>query len=251
MKSVHRTQQATCEKLLIPYRLGEDLQVEIKRKRENILILKKLIDERSSNLKKLKEKRDKLTTLNKYTKKQLPQYMTKCQNLADYIERGDERNVELKKQCMALRQELKDRIRLNIDRLMQFVFPLTQKISKGDSVQAIESGYDGIADTVTALAEATHTAYIRGRWILQDSESELQHVIVAPSLPGNGDYSAYNDWVATTNKGGVANLPETAETLISTNCAYRISAALTYTAQLTYLLSFFLDVSLPYKLNYR
>ena len=49
-------------------------------------------------------------------------------------------------------------------------------------------------DTVTALADATRTAYIRGRWVFTDSSGQLQHSIVSPSLPDSGDYSAYNVW---------------------------------------------------------
>jgi hypothetical protein len=49
-------------------------------------------------------------------------------------------------------------------------------------------------DTVTALADATRTAYIRGRWVFTDSSGQLQHCIVSPSLPDSGDYSAYNVW---------------------------------------------------------
>lgn len=49
-------------------------------------------------------------------------------------------------------------------------------------------------DTVSALADATRTTYIRGRWVFTDSTGELQHRIVAPMLPGSGNYSAYNDW---------------------------------------------------------
>lgn len=239
--------------LLCNRKLGEDLQAEIKRKRESISLLKKLIEERSSNLKKLTEKKDQLITANRYTQKQVPQYMSKCQNFADYIERAEERNDELNKKRAQLQNELKKRIRQNVQKLIKFVFPISQVISKSANASQISdsgSSNDGIADTVSALADATHTAYIRGRWILQDSQTELQHVIVAPALPGNGDYSAYNDWVATT-KDGVPNPPGSAETLTSINCAYRISAALTYTTQLTHLLSFYLDVRLPYKLNYR
>ena len=49
--------------------------------------------------------------------------------------------------------------------------------------------------TVSALAEARHTAYIRGRWVYTDNCSgELQYRVVDPSLPANGDYSPYNMW---------------------------------------------------------
>lgn len=55
---------------------------------------------------------------------------------------------------------------------------------------------DGSSDVVTcALADASGTSYIRGRWI-SDTENalEVQHRIVAPTLPGGGDYSAYSLW---------------------------------------------------------
>lgn len=51
-------------------------------------------------------------------------------------------------------------------------------------------------DVVTcALADASGTSYVRGRWI-SDSENslEMHHRIVAPTLPGTGDYSAYSLW---------------------------------------------------------
>ncbi len=48
--------------------------------------------------------------------------------------------------------------------------------------------------TVSALAEARQTSYIRGRWVYTENAGELQYRIVEPTLPGNGDYSAYNLW---------------------------------------------------------
>ena len=57
------------------------------------------------------------------------------------------------------------------------------------------SDIDSMAmSTVTALAEARQTSYIRGRWVYTENAGELQYSIVEPSLPGNGDYSAYNLW---------------------------------------------------------
>lgn len=54
-----------------------------------------------------------------------------------------------------------------------------------------------------------------------------------------------------TVKDGVPTATDTCVSIISTNSAYRISAALTYTAQLVNLLSYYLDVRLPFKINYR
>lgn len=49
-------------------------------------------------------------------------------------------------------------------------------------------------DTISALNEAATMAYLRGRWVTTDTSGELHHCIVAPTLPGSGDYSSYNDW---------------------------------------------------------
>lgn len=49
------------------------------------------------------------------------------------------------------------------------------------------------SDMVSALAEASHTMYIRDRWVT-DNSGEMQYSIVAPCLPGSGNYSDYNDW---------------------------------------------------------
>lgn len=47
-------------------------------------------------------------------------------------------------------------------------------------------------DTVSAIAEASQTTYVRGRWVYTDTSHETQYRIVHPMLPGSGDYSAYN-----------------------------------------------------------
>lgn len=53
---------------------------------------------------------------------------------------------------------------------------------------------DSQEDIKNKLAEATRTAYIRGRWVFTDSWGETQHSIVAPTLPDSGDYSPYLHW---------------------------------------------------------
>lgn len=94
----------------------------------------------------------------------------------------------------------------------------------------------------------------------------MQHCIVAPTLPGTGDYSAYSVWgkcirieisnaktnrykhTVAANKDGV---PGGNKENAMHNPGYNISAALTYTTQLVNVLAFYLDVKLPYKLAYR
>ncbi len=55
---------------------------------------------------------------------------------------------------------------------------------------------------MTALAEARHTSYIRGRWVHTENGGEQLYQVVEPSLPGNGDYSAYVMWSKYLAVGG-------------------------------------------------
>lgn len=175
-------------------KLAEDLQFAIKQKRENIHLLKKLIDERKINLKKLGEKNQRLITVNRNSQKQVPTYIAKCQHFADYIVRTDERNDKLNEERLKLNEQLKQCRVQNIQKLLKFIFPISKRILKSESSAsqidlAISCGgsagdLGAGANTVNELAEATRTAYVRGKWILQDSHGELQHVIVAPALPG-------------------------------------------------------------------
>ena len=49
------------------------------------------------------------------------------------------------------------------------------------------------ADNLTAdlLAEASHTMYVKGRWVYTDKKPLHQYAIVQQSLPPDGDYSAH------------------------------------------------------------
>lgn len=208
LKSCHRAQQATCLQLLHNRKLAEDLQFAIKRKKENILLLKKLISERSAGTKQLVEKCETLRHENAKIRRQIPQYVKTCQQFADFIEKTEERNTQQVEERTKLFEQVKQCRIQNIQKLIKFIFPLSQRVSKGEAISTNASSKSspvevsvanvdtrksssdasdlGIvsAETMSALAEATQTTYIRGRWVMQDSHGELQHVIVAPSLPG-------------------------------------------------------------------
>lgn len=184
-------------------KLAEDLNYAIKQKKDNITILKKLIAERVANKEQLTRKCRELTQTNNYSRKQIPQYVSKCQQLADYIATTNERNNKQSDQKDKLFNELKQYRVRNVQRLIQFVFPLSQQVLKSEITQIVNSASDGSGDSqlvdvndmgavggdmsidaLKALAEASRTTYVRGRWVLQDSNGESQYVIVAPSLPG-------------------------------------------------------------------
>lgn len=99
--------------------------------------------------------------------------------------------------------------------------------------------------TISALREASHTTYISGRWVYSSSiEGSGCYSIIEPSLPNDGDYSAYILWVATNreNSGGADNSLR--------NPGHTISGALTFSSQLLSIISFLLDVRLPWRQFY-
>lgn len=232
-----------CEKIFEHKKLVEDLQYKIKNKKNNIKIVQALLEERRHIVASKVEYRNSLVKNNLDTIKKFPQYENNVKNLKDYVDKRQDNNATLETKRSKLEDDLKYRIRHDINKLIKYIFPISEIITK-------PLRPDTTGDTAMALEDASRTAYVRGRWVMQYSQNESQLVIVAPSLPSNGDYSQYNDWVAT-NKDGVPNSNMgTNETLSSNNHAYRISAALTYTTQLVHLFSFYLDVRLPYKLLY-
>ncbi|XP_037029579.1 beclin 1-associated autophagy-related key regulator [Bradysia coprophila] len=243
IKSSHKALDTRCSQLLHNRIIAENLSTQIKRKKERIFYLHRLLEERRAKLKVSKEFRSEITKKNGETKNKIPHYEHNVNDLIDFVEKRNEKNEQLDKDRTRLQQELKLRVIHNINLLIKYIFPISETISKSTNVSESSRTPD-----MVALAEATHTAYVKGKWVLQDSQNERQYIIVAPSLPGNGDYSAYIEWM-DKHKDGVPSTGAN-ETLSSTNNAYRISAALTYTAQFVHLLSYYLDVRLPYNVFY-
>lgn len=142
--------------------------------------------------------------------------------------------------------ELRLIVRESIQKLIKYIFPIKKIIGKIDTQNAYE-----ISELERDLAEATRNISSRERLGFgQDSQNDVQHIIVAPYLPGNGDYSDYVDWVINNKDGVPASAGTNSDVVAKPNPAIRISAALTYTAQLIQVLSFYLDVRLPFKTIY-
>lgn len=243
IKSSHKALDTRCSQLLHKRIIAENLATQIKRKKERIFYLHRLLEERKAKLKVSKEYKAEITKKNFETKNKTPHYEHNVNDLMDFVDKRMHQNEQLYKDRTKLQQELKLRVIHNINLLIKFIFPISETISKSTHVSESSRTPD-----MVALAEATHTAYVKGKWVLQDSQNERQYIIVAPSLPGNGDYSAYIDWM-DKHKDGVPSTGAN-DTLSSTNNAYRICAALTYTAQFVHLLSYYLDVRLPYNVFY-
>ncbi|KAK3741278.1 hypothetical protein QZH41_012580 [Actinostola sp. cb2023] len=100
----------------------------------------------------------------------------------------------------------------------------------------------------SALAEATRTSYVEGRWISREDEVNIEYSIVDSTciLHGNSDYSAYCDWVKMHRYGSRG----ADEEIGLRNPVFAICAGLTHTTQLLELLAYYFDVILPKRLSY-
>ena len=54
-----------------------------------------------------------------------------------------------------------------------------------------EEDSESLATVKHALADATHTAYVRGQWVYSDMGTSGRYRIVGALLPGAGDKDAY------------------------------------------------------------
>ncbi|KFZ60090.1 Beclin 1-associated autophagy-related key regulator, partial [Antrostomus carolinensis] len=171
-------------------------------------------------------------------KKEKIQRLKKSRKLGDLVEK---KTYELKSQY----EHLANLRRTHILELTSVIFPIEEvKTSMRDPADvSSESDNAMTSSTVSKLAEARRTTYLSGRWVCDDHNGDTSISITGPwiTLPNNGDYSAYYNWVEEkkTTQG-----PDTEHN----NPAYTISAALCYATQLVNTLSLILDVNLPKKL---
>ncbi|KAK4884240.1 hypothetical protein RN001_000511 [Aquatica leii] len=229
-----------CTELLEKKQKVDKLCSKIRQKQDWISILKlAIIEKREKQI----LKRNELTEIrhkNEKLSKSLPKYEEKVEELGCYVEGKEDKIKKSKLELEKKQQDLKHLTRVRIKQLIEYIFPIT-------IVQPKLETESSTSDMVTALAEATHTTYISDRWVYTDNSGELQHCIVSPTLPGSGNYSAYNVWVVQ-NKDAVPSSHSTIA--VEHNSAYNISAALTYTAQLVNVLAFYLDIRLLHKMSY-
>ncbi|KAH8267844.1 hypothetical protein KR026_009011 [Drosophila bipectinata] len=237
------------ERLIDQHRSHEDRLMAIKAKRKQLELLQQLVGSTSQRLRTLGERRDELRWANAEKRKNLPKYPDKVKMLEDYVLDRVETIDKLRSTHQGLLDSIKQEARRGIQQLVSYVFPISEVVLKEEQQRKASVERSEEAETIAALADAKNTSYIRGKWVFHGSGiSEVQYRIVGPSLPANGDYTAYLDWLAE-NKDDVPK--STANEITPSKIeAYRIVGALTYTAQLTQLLSFYLNVRLPYKIAY-
>lgn len=237
----------------------ENLRTSILRGRSRNEILNKVIKEKRETIVKLKEIKKENHDKNRAQRIILPKYEDKVNKLGDYVLEAVEKNDSLRKKSLEQMEELKIARRLHIDKLVKYIFPMSQQMVKSLSLHGVQSrkaSNESLKpETISEIEEAMlMTTYVKSGW-KQESLSDLtnkEFIIVAPSLPSNGNYQEYCDWIQS-NKDGSVNSGSAGSSEpghVANNNAYRIAAALTYIAQLVQTLSFYLDVRLPHKVSY-
>ncbi|XP_011305651.1 beclin 1-associated autophagy-related key regulator isoform X2 [Fopius arisanus] len=228
------------------HRQKDKLICDINMCKERVKLLHTLVNETKQSLSKGHQRLNILKDANSQMALRLPRDEERVEKLRKFVNGLKMKQEKQKEGVDRKRQQLKRVIRIAAKQLTQYIFPLNEVETNRSLCSSDEESPN--ADVVKcALADASGTSYVRGRWI-SDSENSLEtpHRIVAPTLPGSGDYSAYSLWV-TANKEGVPG--NNKENFVHTP-AYNISAALTYATQLVNVLAYYVNVRLPYKLSH-
>ncbi|XP_064621792.1 beclin 1-associated autophagy-related key regulator-like [Lineus longissimus] len=202
---------------------------KLKNLKEAIVASKTLLASDKENIQKLKDENTMLLTRSK-------KHSEKIQRICRYIKQTNQHTnkqqgilEEKEEELCAIRKEF-------VDLLVKFIFNL-------EDVQLTCEADSMVMSTVSALAEARRMSYVRGRWIDLDNGGEMQYRIVEPTLPGNGDYSAYNVWFSREAASAATSGQESE--LSQRNPGNTISAALCYTVQMISIMAYALDVHLP------
>ncbi|XP_054010557.1 beclin 1-associated autophagy-related key regulator [Hylaeus anthracinus] len=245
LKAARAQLEEKCVKALEKHKQRDKLICDINTCKERVRLLQSLVNESRQSISRGNQRLNILKDVNSQLALRLPRHEERVEKLHRYVTGLRAKQEKQKEAVDRKRQQLKKIIRTAAKQLIQYIFPLS-KVQPNRSLCSSEE--DTSSDIVTcALADASGTSYVRGRWI-NDTENalEIQHRIVAPTLPGTGDYRAYSLWVAA-NKDGVPGANK--ENAIH-NPAYNISAALTYATQLVNIIAYYVNVRLPYKLAY-
>ncbi|KAL6252082.1 hypothetical protein P5V15_015065 [Pogonomyrmex californicus] len=228
LKAARAQLEEKCTKALERHKQRDKLICDINTCKERVRLLQSLVNETRQSINREK-----------------PRHEDRIEKLHRYVNGLKVKQEKQKEAVERKREQLKKVIKTAAKQLIQYIFPLS-KIQPNRSL-CNEDSDSATSDILTsALADASGTSYVRGRWISEkESSLEIHHCIVEPTLPATGDYSAYSLWVAA-NKDGV---PGANKENAMHNPAYNISAALTYATQLVNVLAYYVNVKLPYKLT--
>lgn len=239
----------------------ENLRTSILNSRSKNEIINALIKEKREKIQKLQEQKKENHDTNRAQRIIHPKYEDKVNKLGEHVLEAVEKNDNLRRKSQEQMEELKSARRVQIDKLIKFIFPMSQQMVKSSLhvAHSRKASNESLQpETISEIAEAMlMTTYVKSGWT-QDSLSDLTGkdfmIVGGPTLPSNGNYQEYCDWIQNNKDGTVNSGMNAAGTSepgqVANNNAYRIAAGLTYIAQLVQCLSFYLDVRLPHKVSY-
>lgn len=257
-----------CEKSLQKSVQLQSIKQQIGKKRFRVECLRAIVAEKRREVATKKVVSSELLQKNKELKRTIPRYHGKVAEMEDYVLNKKSHLGRRLTERTALEKSVRAVARECVKKLVKFIFPI-ERVSNSES-----QTNPWCPSTAKELAEATRTAYVEGHWVLQDSgggsatinslpsptaiattpitpsssssKPDVQFVIVAPSLPSNGNYKAYSEWFVK-NRDTLPNPTVDKDVRINENPAFRMLAALTYTAHLIQVLGFYLDVRFPFQ----
>lgn len=233
-----RALERDCLKLLENKIKADILRSKIRHSKDRNRILKLAVEEKREQKQIIQEKLEKLTAKNEQINKMLPRYEEKVHQIETILANRKEKNDKIRNNLKECEKELKRLVRLRLEQLMKYIFPIKQVKPQISEMESSDP-----SEMVNALAEAAQTTYFKDHWECTDYSGEMKYSIVAPTLPSSGNYSAYS--LAQSNGDNVPG----SNTTVSAE-ANSIAAALTYTAQCVNIISYYLNVRLPYKMFY-
>ncbi|XP_070503000.1 beclin 1-associated autophagy-related key regulator [Chironomus tepperi] len=207
----------------------------LKTRKQNVLLVN-LIKEKKESIQKLQEVKKENHEKNRSMKIILPKYEDKVNKLGEYVMVAVEKNEELRKKSQEQMEQLKNLRRINVDKLIEYIFPIKVKVSKNSFQHEIDKDANAI---LPSNDESLGSDYFTKEFVIANG----------PRIPSNGNYFyEYSKWlVHSKNHSNAAQNDE--GTIRLTHKTYSIVAALTFIAQLINSLSFYLDVRLPYKIT--
>lgn len=212
----------------------ENLRNGILKSRKQNALLQNLIKEKKEGIRKMQEIKKENHEKNRSMRIILPKYEDKVNKLGEYVMIAVEKNDNLRKKSHEQLEQLKNLRRINVDKLIEYIFPISVKVNHNSFQHEI----DRDANTILPKDESLGSDYFTKEFVIANG----------PALPSDGNYfHEYCKWLAYNKNSTTTNTDEGMERL--THKAYSIVAALTYITQLIHSLSFYLDVRLPHKIT--
>ncbi|KAK9875386.1 hypothetical protein WA026_007781 [Henosepilachna vigintioctopunctata] len=234
-----QTVEKNCSQLLETRMKADDLSSKIRLCKERIKVLKLFVLEKQNQKAVFKKRFSDLHHQNE--KKGTLQTLCdrKVQEVEQYVDYEKDKLTNNRRNLYEKRKVIKRLEKIRLQQLSKYIFPISKEYPKSD-LEFNDS------ELVSALADASQNSDLRGSWEYAENCGEMNYSIVAPSLPASGNYTCYNMWLAQIREGN--NLPSGSSSITDHRShAYSISAALTYITQMVHILSFYLDVGLPFK----